>query len=103
MVRDPEARGNWHPKELDEYLENRQVHAWMALAGEVAKCPGPQASVGFAKCHSPIVTRESDQSVEGMQGKIRTNKFRSWLRMQQASGISVQIMFLNQVMEVETG
>lgn len=37
MVGDSEARGDWHLKGLT-HLENRQVHGWVALAGEVAKC-----------------------------------------------------------------
>lgn len=37
MVEDLEARGNWNPKELT-HLKSRQVHEWMVLVGEVAKC-----------------------------------------------------------------
>lgn len=37
MVGDLEARGNWNPKELT-HLKSRQVHEWMVLVGEVAKC-----------------------------------------------------------------
>lgn len=57
-------------------------------------------SEGFAKCPSPVVARESDQSVEGMQGKFSTNS-KAGQEVQEASGISVEIMHLNQIMKAE--